>query len=140
MIRNPSWTVDRLILHGEWKLSISSLSAEWNLILKTDIHAQGTSSDFWMWIANAKGDFTFQSAWNLIRQVGIFFEFQQLVWSPANCPKMAICLLRSLNRKLLTKERLLKFGIIQENVCYLCNAAPETNAHLYFECSYSSCI
>jgi len=53
---------------------------------------------------------------------------------------MAMCLLRALQKKLLTKDRLTRIGIIQENVCVLCNTQLETLDRLYFDCSYSKYI
>ena len=110
----------------------------WDSILKMDIHAQ--NSDTWVRTETAKGDFTFKTAWELARQPGETFEFHQLIWIPAHCPKMATCILRALKKKLLTQDKLIKFGVIQGNVCCLCNSQPETTDHLYFECSYSRYI
>ena len=54
-----------------------------------------------------------------VRQIGDEFGFHQLIWFPGYCPKMAMCL-RALQMKLLTKDRLTKTGIIQDNVlCYV---------------------
>ncbi|XP_058750188.1 uncharacterized protein LOC131623207 [Vicia villosa] len=36
--------------------------------------------------------------------------------------------------RLPTKDRLIKFGFIQDSVCSLCNSAPETSANLFFQC------
>jgi len=103
--------------------------------VKTDIHAQ--HSDWWKWTANVKENFNFKSGWNLARQPAELFEFHHLIWIPAHCPKMATCLLRALKRKRLTKDKLTQIGVIQGNICSLCNSQPETIDHLYFECSYS---
>ena len=78
---------------------------------------------------------TLSSAWNTVRHIGDEFEFHQLIWFPRHSLKMAMCLLRALQMKLLTKDRFTKVGIIQDNVCVLCNTQPETLDHLYFECS-----
>ncbi|XP_058742348.1 uncharacterized protein LOC131614816 [Vicia villosa] len=36
--------------------------------------------------------------------------------------------------RLPTKYRLIQFGFIQDSVCILCNTAPESSAHLFFQC------
>jgi hypothetical protein len=42
--------------------------------------------------------------------------------------------------KLLTGERLLKWGYKGEIQCYFCHSQLETRDHLFFECSFSSRI
>lgn len=36
-----------------------------------------------------------------------------------------------------TRDRLLKWGIITDGSCLLCNNAPESRSHLFFDCSFS---
>jgi len=55
-------------------------------------------------------------------------------------PKMAICLLRAFPTKLLTRDRLYQFGIIQTNLCPFCTLLSESNDHLFFACSFSTYI
>ena len=81
--------------------------------------------------------FSFKSAWNIVRQQNPLFEFQKLIWYPFHCAKMAICLLRALQQRLPMKDKLVKYGIIQSNVCPLCTTSPENIDHLYFECEYA---
>ena len=77
------------------------------------------------------------SAWNIVRQHSPPFEFQKLIWYPSHCPKMSICLLIALQHKLLTQDWLVKYGILQNNVCPLYKLCPETVDHLCFECNYA---
>ena len=53
---------------------------------------------------------------------------------------MALCLLRALSRKLSTADRLSNFNVKQVNLTQLCKLMPESIAHLFFECPYSSYI
>ncbi|XP_074297144.1 uncharacterized protein LOC141627828 [Silene latifolia] len=56
----------------------------------------------------------------------------------SNLPKHSfIFWLRSHNR-LLTKDRLKRFGIFHDEVCYLCVVDDETHTHLFYDCQYSS--
>ena len=130
----------KFIQGGRWHLSIQTISNVLQWILKTEIHVHVAETDFWRWNATTTGKFSFPSAWNLIRQNGEPCEFKKLTWFSTHCPKMAVCLLQSLQKRLLTKDRLLQLGIIQDNECPLCKSSPETIEHLYFECSYSGYI
>ncbi|XP_074297188.1 uncharacterized protein LOC141627882 [Silene latifolia] len=37
-------------------------------------------------------------------------------------------------QKLLTQDRLQKFGMVQSNVCYLCGVEEEDHEHIFFQC------
>ena len=53
---------------------------------------------------------------------------------------MACCLLKALTNCLLTKHRLMNFGIITDDTCVLCNSSPETTDHLFFSYEFSTYI
>jgi len=85
-------------------------------------------------------DNSFSSAWNIVRSPSQPFELCNTVWFPSHSPKMACCLLRALNDKLLTASRLKHFSVIDKDTCFLCCKEPETIQHLYFSCPYSAYI
>ena len=87
-----------------------------------------------------KGNFLSNQPGICQREVGEEFEFHSTIWFPSHYPEMATCLLRALLGKLLIKDKLLNFGIIQSNICTLWNSCPETINHLFFDCSYSRYI
>ena len=86
--------------------------------------------------------------WNLpgklsdIKEVVLSFkiEFQNLIWFPSHYPKMDACLLRAIQMKLPTKDKLHQWGILQNNTCVLCNLYPEAISRLFFDCRYTSYI
>ena len=53
---------------------------------------------------------------------------------------MSTCILRALLDKLLTRDRLKRYGIVEQDFCVLCNSETETTHHLFFSCPYSSYI
>ncbi|XP_074288241.1 uncharacterized protein LOC141613407 [Silene latifolia] len=60
-----------------------------------------------------------------------------LVWNRLCMPKVNfICWLYVLHR-LMTKDRLLRHGVIVSDLCDLCGSAQEDHSHLFFDCSYS---
>ena len=93
----------------------------------------------WQWGPCSSGLFTLKSAWNEVRQSSPAFELASVVWYPHHCPKMSTCLLRTLLDKLLTRDRLKQYGIVEQDFCVLCNSETETTHHLFFNCPYS-CI
>ncbi|XP_074291738.1 uncharacterized protein LOC141618532 [Silene latifolia] len=41
-------------------------------------------------------------------------------------------------KRILTKDRLAKFGVQTDDTCFLCCNALETCAHLYYDCAFSA--
>ncbi|XP_070034924.1 uncharacterized protein [Nicotiana tomentosiformis] len=53
-------------------------------------------------------------------------------------PKRCFTSWLAMHRKLLTKDRLLRLKISQDNWCIICGSQPETVEHLFFECKFSA--
>jgi len=127
-----------------WKL----LSTLWTHIWKDTAnvrqialwHRHQEDSGIWVWTASPNGQFSFFSAWNIVRSPSQPFDLCNTVWFPSHSPKMACCLLRALNDRLLTAGRLKHFSVIDKDTCVLCSNEPETIQHLFFSCSYSAYI
>jgi len=51
---------------------------------------------------------------------------------------MAVCLLRALHSKLLTRDFLKSIGVTDIDTGVLCHAAQESIQYLYFECPFSA--
>ncbi|CAK8564283.1 unnamed protein product [Lathyrus sativus] len=49
-------------------------------------------------------------------------------------PRAVFCLWQACHGKLATKERLKRFGMVEDNSCKLCQAEDETVNHLFFSC------
>jgi hypothetical protein len=129
--------VSELIKDGVWDLSsfgFANIQATIQSICISD------ADDYWEWKATKSGICTLASAWEQIRERGEIFEFYDMVWFPHSSPKMSACLLKAFNNRLPVRERLKRFGIIQEENCVLCTSAIETRDHLFFQCPYVSYI
>ncbi|XP_074265930.1 uncharacterized protein LOC141588384 [Silene latifolia] len=61
-----------------------------------------------------------------------------LVWNRLSLPKDNFICWLFIQQRLQTKDRLLRFGVINDGLCYLCGMAPETHSHLFFYCSFSA--
>nr|XP_009601179.1 uncharacterized protein LOC104096501 [Nicotiana tomentosiformis] len=69
------------------------------------------------------------------------WPWSRWVWSKGNVPKHSfICWLAG-HGQLLTRVRLQKMGVTQDTMCAICDNAPETIEHLFFECQFSrACV
>lgn len=71
---------------------------------------------------------------------GLTEEHQRVPWRSVMCgnkarPRAVICLWLACHKKLSTKDRLRRFGMIQSSDCSICNCADESINHLFFNCS-----
>lgn len=60
-----------------------------------------------------------------------------LVWNVLNCPRDALHSWLCACGRLPTKDKLISRGVNVSSVCPLCSFVDESEAHLYFECSWS---
>lgn len=71
------------------------------------------------------------------RQPGETWQHWRCVWNSMSVPKHCFISWLVMHKGLLTRERLKKMGISQEESCFLCGSHVETIAHLFFECDFS---
>ncbi|XP_020257365.1 uncharacterized protein LOC109833912 [Asparagus officinalis] len=65
-------------------------------------------------------------------------QWTKVVWGRLNIPKHSFISCLVFQDRLLTKDRLYRRGIINSNLCSLCDGAcSESRNHLFFECAFS---
>jgi len=93
--------------------------------------------DTWGWgflvlgCCSQQGEFSFNSAWEVVREHHPQFPPYSLIWNPYSSPKMSTCTLRAIHDKLLTRTRLESFQTIQGNGCVLCESAAGSEEHAF---------
>ena len=85
----------------------------------------------WLWKTTTTRQFSYASAWHIVRSPSPLFSLHIVVWFLCHNPKMACCLLRALHDRLLTANRFKSFSIINQDMCALCCEGSET-IHICF--------
>lgn len=67
-------------------------------------------------------------------------QWKKLVCNNFGSPKWIFILRLAAHSRLVTRDRLMNWGIIGNQECPLCAAQPETIAHLFFKCDISAYI
>lgn len=62
------------------------------------------------------------------------FPWRRMLYHNLARPKAKVTTWLLCHGRFPTKERLTRFGILQDKWCNLCNQKEETNSHLFFEC------
>lgn len=70
-------------------------------------------------------------------------EYRKVPWRRVVCnklgkPKWIFILNLAIHGKLYTTDRLERWALLTDTACPLCNNAPESHQHLFFECTESS--
>ncbi|XP_074267357.1 uncharacterized protein LOC141590687 [Silene latifolia] len=130
------WVHHVYIKQADWWLYTPSISTSWTwrqlCKVKDKLH-NGFLSNHWLakpycsdmvynWLLNAQG----KKVW------------LPLVWNRLSLPKDNFICWLFIQQRLQTKDRLLRFGVINDGLCYLCGMAPETHSHLFFDCNFSA--
>ncbi|XP_074315167.1 uncharacterized protein LOC141651346 [Silene latifolia] len=61
-----------------------------------------------------------------------------VIWNRLNLPKHSFIGWLAIQGGLMTKDRLLRFGIIQNSICDMCMDQPEDHTHLLYQCRFSA--
>jgi mannosylglycoprotein endo-beta-mannosidase len=131
------WKVSNIVRNGEWDTSsiiFNQFQASISYVCISE------TEDSWEWKGTTSGSFTLASAWDKIRERGNIFDLFNMVWFPYGSPKMSSCVLKAIKDRLPFRERLKRFGILQEDSCVLCSGNIETRDHLFFLCPFVSYI
>ncbi|XP_074291907.1 uncharacterized protein LOC141618725 [Silene latifolia] len=62
-----------------------------------------------------------------------------IIWNILNLPKHSIIGWLAIQCQLMTKDRLIRFGVIADGHCDVCLDHPEDHSHLLYGCRFSSC-
>ncbi|GJY63501.1 pentatricopeptide repeat-containing protein [Tanacetum coccineum] len=89
--------------------------------------------------------FSVRDAWNCIRDQVTEVVWYRLVWSRFSIPRHTTHLWLVMRNRLKTHDRMRQWDVgndvdINQLRCSLCKIQPNSHAHLFFECPYSSQI
>ncbi|XP_074363955.1 uncharacterized protein LOC141704648 [Apium graveolens] len=88
---------------------------------------------------NHSGPVTLSIIWDSMRPRSVAPSWINLVWHKLAVPKFSINLWLILRHRLLTRDRMARFGFNVNPICLFCNNM-ETHEHLFFNCFYISQI
>ncbi|XP_050222168.1 uncharacterized protein LOC126672261 [Mercurialis annua] len=111
----------------------------WDL-LKYNIRINPLVDDKINWKGMRNGIFSVNSAWRNLAAVENQVSWNKVVWYPGMIPRHSFVTWLAIMGRLNTNDKLMRWGVIQSNVCSLCNTHTETIGHLYFDYSFSANI
>lgn len=127
--------VEQFVQNRTWALPTSNhrwITEMRSLIASIDI---GTD-DAIIWDGKLPRFVSMATIWNSIRERGGSPPWVKAVWHGLAIPKCSFTLWLALKNRLLTKDRMLRFGMSTDSRCILCKNATESNGHLFGNCIF----
>ena len=120
------WAVSDIVHNGQWILRDQALLPIWDHICLQEVPGNSSAHNR-IWDCTNSGSFNFKSSWDLVRDKDTKYKCFKMLWFPSYSPKMAICLIRALNGKLLTRDFLKNIAVADSDTCVLCRTGQEFN-------------
>ncbi|KAL9677949.1 hypothetical protein QQ045_015787 [Rhodiola kirilowii] len=67
-------------------------------------------------------------------------DWYKLVWNDFNAPRDSFNAWLVAQDRLMTKDRMCKWGFVGGNACVFCKATEESRNHLFFDCSFTKAV
>jgi hypothetical protein len=121
--------VSDIILDGRWAFppGHSDLQPVWNSILS---QSRPHLCDYYTWPGHSSGNFSIDSAWELLRDSRPLDSLYHLIWFKGHIPRQAFILWIASMDRLHTMDRLTSFGIIPSSTCVLCGMHNKEFSHI----------
>lgn len=124
-VKSKDWVQFTALSAASWVVKyISAVKKNYN------VHLQSTQ-----WLRSSK--FSIKELHNFLRYQGAKVPWQGHFWIRLSVPKHKVILWLTSNNKLNTKARLIKIGVIQDNLYPTCSVCEEIVPHLFFECPFN---
>ncbi|KAL9690528.1 hypothetical protein QQ045_010930 [Rhodiola kirilowii] len=81
--------------------------------------------------------FEVKDTYNLLIEHKGIVEWHKLVWNDFNAPRDSLNAWLTVQNKLMTRDRLMKWGMRGDLSCVLCESMDESRDHLFFDCRFS---
>ncbi|XP_074292159.1 uncharacterized protein LOC141619017 [Silene latifolia] len=89
----------------------------------------------WSWKKIVHVKDKFKHGWLRSKTGSVPWRF--MCWNPLNVPKTTFILWEAQQNRLLTLDKLIKMGMGQDSICFICGLEPETHSHLFYNCNFS---
>ncbi|XP_050211980.1 uncharacterized protein LOC126662137 [Mercurialis annua] len=127
---------------GRWRLPdpMNEQTEEaWNLI-KGQYKIENDKNDSIVWKHGKSGKFSINSAYDHFRSHYPNVMWWKVIWNAGPVPKHAFISWLAIKHRLKTRDKLFKWGVINDDKCVFCNGETETVEHLFFNCAISKSI
>ena len=88
--------------------------------------------------AGARKQFSTRCVYDDLKEHSVEVKWSPLIWFTQCIPKHSFVLWMAIQEKLLTQDRIKRWGTYDMMVCSLCKCHEESHIHLFFQCNFSN--
>ena len=94
------------------------------------------NQDYVSWNGLSGNQVSLPSIWNSFRATVAVVTWSELVWNSFAIPKCSFILWLAIKNRLLTRDKLISYGMIIDPACLLCSGNVESVHHLFSDCPF----
>ncbi|KAG5406053.1 hypothetical protein IGI04_012172 [Brassica rapa subsp. trilocularis] len=131
-------TLDDLYRDGVW--SLPAARSEQQVLLQVYLTSLSLNSldDRYIWSLNSSTqEFSTGLVYGELKHHNQPTQWHKAVWSPRGIPRQKFLAWLLVQNRCPTRDWLLGWGLPTDPLCLLCNVAPESRDHIYYQCPYS---
>ncbi|XP_026459010.1 uncharacterized protein LOC113359627 [Papaver somniferum] len=134
---NPDCKVSQFLDDSGWCLPDSVDEEHVAILDKLKIvEFDRTKSDVIVWQPCPSGDFTVKHTYNALVGAGDKIFWKSLVWFKSHVPRHSFISWLGFHGRLKTKDKMVKWGLMQSAPCSLCENGIETIEHIFHDCRF----
>ena len=103
-------------------------------------HIDASREDIISWTPDPSGVFTVSSAWNHFRPKRSSVNWHYTIWFPQAIRRHTFIVWLAVQNRLVTQDKLLKWGLISSISCVFCRTNVDERNHLFFSCHFTAGI
>ncbi|KAL2934263.1 hypothetical protein RDABS01_017382 [Bienertia sinuspersici] len=103
----------------------------WKSFCKTKDHLIGAGVDI------MEPTYSIKKVYESLHPRGNKIHWGKAVWCSSAVPKHQFMTWLAFRQRLLTRDRLKRMNLVEDQRCCLCNSEDETHSHLFFDCEFS---
>ena len=137
-------SVSSIITNGAWNISARSRHPILRYI-RSVLPAQvpdvdSIDEDYFLWRnspADQPTDFSVSKLYSTLNPDPPIAQWHRVVWFKKRIPRHAFITWLVMRERMVTRDRLISWGMNVPSTCLLCATCDETAPHIFFECDYS---
>ncbi|XP_074271403.1 uncharacterized protein LOC141595338 [Silene latifolia] len=131
--------VNHIYIKGQdWLTYHPTISSSWTwrkICQVKDQPSAGFNNGVWQ---SDQGIYTVSIGYQWLLGVQHKVPWVPLIWNHYNVPKHSIIGWLAIHKRLMTKDRLLRFGVLSDAICDMCLDHQEDHQHLLYGCAFSA--
>ncbi|XP_050222673.1 uncharacterized protein LOC126672769 [Mercurialis annua] len=135
-------TIASLWRNDSWVLpdpKDEAIEEAWDYV-KNNFTVRRGYEDMMKWKVIYQNKFSIDRTRKMIREQNMNQSWFRVVWGYNSIPRNNFIMWLAIKRRLKTKNKLKKWGVIPDDICVMCNKEVETIDHCLYECDFAKAV